>query len=46
MGRAILPGRLKKELEEVKKYLLNEDNEIADSHLDWAKKNQSRASDY
>ena len=38
MGRAILPGRLKKELEEVKKYLLNEDNEIADSHLDWAKK--------
>lgn len=38
MGRAILPGRLKKELEEVKKYLLNEDNEIAESHLDWAKK--------
>lgn len=38
MGRAILPGRLKKELEEVKKYLLNEDNEIADSHLEWAKK--------
>ncbi|MDK6445852.1 UDP-glucose--hexose-1-phosphate uridylyltransferase, partial [Alloscardovia omnicolens] len=34
MGRAILPGRLKKELEEVKKYLLNEDNEIADSHLE------------
>ncbi|MFD3266737.1 UDP-glucose--hexose-1-phosphate uridylyltransferase [Lactobacillus johnsonii] len=38
MGRAILPGRLKGELEEVKKYLLNQDNRIADSHLDWARK--------
>ncbi len=38
MGRAILPGRLKGELEEVKKYLLNQDNQIADSHLDWARK--------
>ena len=36
MGRAILPGRLKKELEEVKKYLLDENNEIAESHLAWA----------
>ena len=38
MGRAILPGRLKGELEEVRKYLLNQDNQIADSHLDWARK--------
>ena len=38
MGRANLPGRLKGELEEVKKYLLNQDNRIADSHLDWARK--------
>ncbi len=38
MGRAILPGRLKKELEEVKKYWLDEDNDIAESHLAWAKK--------
>lgn len=37
MGRAILPGRLKSELEEVKKYWLDEDNHIADSHLAWAK---------
>lgn len=38
MGRAILPGRLKDELEEVKKYWLNQDNQIAASHLPWAKK--------
>ncbi len=38
MGCAILPRRLKKELEEVKKFLLDQDNEIADSHLDSAKK--------
>lgn len=38
MGRAILPGRLKGELEEVKKYLLGQKNEIAESHLDWADK--------
>ncbi|HBQ08382.1 UDP-glucose--hexose-1-phosphate uridylyltransferase [Lactobacillus amylovorus] len=36
MGRAILPGRLKSELEEVKKYWLGEDNEMADSHKEWA----------
>lgn len=38
MGRAILPGRLKTELEEVKKYWLNEPNQIAARHLPWAKK--------
>ena len=36
MGRAILPGRLKSELEEVKKYWLGEENKIADSHKEWA----------
>ncbi len=36
MGRAILPGRLKSELEEVKKYWLGENNDMADSHKEWA----------
>lgn len=36
MGRAILPGRLKSELEEVKKYLLDQDNQMAESHKEWA----------
>ncbi|GAA3634915.1 UDP-glucose--hexose-1-phosphate uridylyltransferase [Lactobacillus hamsteri] len=36
MGRAILPGRLKSEMEEVKKYLLGKDNNIAESHVKWA----------
>ncbi|WP_314680644.1 UDP-glucose--hexose-1-phosphate uridylyltransferase [uncultured Granulicatella sp.] len=37
MGLAILPPRLKTELEEVEKFLLNKPNEIANYHLDWAK---------
>lgn len=37
MGRAILPARLKDELAEVKKFWLGEANNIADSHLPWAK---------
>ncbi len=36
MGLAILPPRLKDELSEVEKYLLNQYNEIADYHKDWA----------
>lgn len=36
MGRAILPGRLKSELEEVKKYWLGQDNKMAISHEEWA----------
>lgn len=36
MGLAILPPRLKKELKEVAKYLLGQQNEIADYHLPWA----------
>ena len=45
MGRAILPGRLKGELGEVKKYLLGQDNQIAEIHLPWAKKLQEKQSD-
>lgn len=37
MGLAILPSRLKEELKEVKKFLLNESNEIAEYHKEWAK---------
>ncbi|OOB79259.1 MAG: galactose-1-phosphate uridylyltransferase [Epulopiscium sp. Nuni2H_MBin003] len=36
MGLAILPGRLLNELEEVKKYILNQPNTIEDYHKDWA----------
>jgi UDPglucose--hexose-1-phosphate uridylyltransferase len=36
MGLAVLPARLKNELEEVKKYLLDEKNECAEYHLPWA----------
>ncbi|MFC3927540.1 UDP-glucose--hexose-1-phosphate uridylyltransferase [Streptococcus caprae] len=36
MGLAILPPRLKTELAEVEKYLLNEPNEVADYHKEWA----------
>lgn len=42
MGRAILPARLKDELNEVKKFWLGTENKIADSHLSWAKEVQSR----
>lgn len=36
MGLAILPPRLDNELKEVKKFWLNEENQIADYHLEWA----------
>ncbi|KRM26943.1 UDP-glucose--hexose-1-phosphate uridylyltransferase [Limosilactobacillus panis] len=42
MGRAILPARLKDELNEVKKFWLGAENKIADSHLPWAKKVQAK----
>lgn len=42
MGRAILPARLKSELAEVKKFWLGLDNQIADSHLPWAKAVQAK----
>lgn len=37
MGLAILPPRLKEELEEVEKYLLDEPHQMADYHREWAK---------
>ncbi|MBY0099166.1 UDP-glucose--hexose-1-phosphate uridylyltransferase [Mesobacillus maritimus] len=37
MGLAVLPARLKHELGEVEKFLLDEENKIADYHLMWAK---------
>jgi UDPglucose--hexose-1-phosphate uridylyltransferase len=36
MGRAILPARLKTELVEVEKYLLNQTNQMAEMHKAWA----------
>ncbi|NBA62447.1 UDP-glucose--hexose-1-phosphate uridylyltransferase [Enterococcus mundtii] len=36
MGLAVLPPRLKPELEEVKQYLLGEENQLADYHREWA----------
>ena len=38
MGLAILPPRLKAEMQEVEKYLLGKDNQIADYHREWADK--------
>ncbi|WAA09272.1 UDP-glucose--hexose-1-phosphate uridylyltransferase [Fervidibacillus albus] len=37
MGLAVLPARLKKELNEVEKYLRDEPNDLANYHLPWAK---------
>ncbi|MFV0559521.1 MAG: UDP-glucose--hexose-1-phosphate uridylyltransferase [Enterococcus sp.] len=42
MGLAVLPPRLESELKEVQNYLINEPNEIAEYHLDWA--NELKAS--
>ncbi|GEK28796.1 UDP-glucose--hexose-1-phosphate uridylyltransferase [Furfurilactobacillus siliginis] len=36
MGRAILPARLKTEMQEVQKFLLDQPNEMAAYHRDWA----------
>lgn len=38
MGLAILPPRLKSELTEVEKYVLDQPNTIADYHREWAEK--------
>ncbi|WP_099222833.1 UDP-glucose--hexose-1-phosphate uridylyltransferase [Listeria costaricensis] len=38
MGLAVLPGRLKAELEEVSKFLLGEAHQMAPMHVDWAEK--------
>ena len=37
MGLAILPPRLKPELKEVERYLLDQENKLAISHEEWAK---------
>lgn len=42
MGRAILPARLLTEMQEVKRFWLNEDNQIEEMHLAWAKEVQAR----
>ncbi|BDR60847.1 UDP-glucose--hexose-1-phosphate uridylyltransferase [Lactobacillus xylocopicola] len=42
MGLAILPPRLKPELEEVKKFLLDEPNQVAPMHLPWAQQIRAR----
>ncbi|WP_047982699.1 UDP-glucose--hexose-1-phosphate uridylyltransferase [Ornithinibacillus contaminans] len=36
MGLAVLPARLKEELDAIKHYLIGEDVSIAEYHLDWA----------
>lgn len=41
MGLAILPPRLHREMKEVKRFLLDEVNEIEAYHLDWTKKIKS-----
>jgi len=42
MGRAILPARLKIELKEVEKYLLNQSNNMAKYHQTWADNLQAK----
>ncbi|WP_226037186.1 UDP-glucose--hexose-1-phosphate uridylyltransferase [Aquibacillus saliphilus] len=36
MGLAVLPERLKSELEEIRKFLLNEASQVTDYHQEWA----------
>lgn len=45
MGLAILPPRLKDELQEVSAYLLGKDNEIADYHIAWAQQIKDKHSE-
>ncbi|MGI8386507.1 UDP-glucose--hexose-1-phosphate uridylyltransferase [Robertmurraya sp. P23] len=42
MGLAVLPARLKEELEEVKAYLLGKSNLVKDYHLTWAEELKSK----
>lgn len=37
MGLAVLPARLKEELEEVEKFILGKGNSVAEYHAEWAK---------
>ncbi|APB30994.1 UDP-glucose--hexose-1-phosphate uridylyltransferase [Vagococcus teuberi] len=41
MGLAILPPRLKEEMEDVKKFLLNQEHSMVDYHKEWAGKIKS-----
>ena len=41
MGLAILPPRLKEEMEDVKKFLLNQEHSMVDYHKEWAEKIKS-----
>ncbi|MEH7744927.1 UDP-glucose--hexose-1-phosphate uridylyltransferase [Neobacillus drentensis] len=45
MGLAVLPARLKAELGEVEKYILDKEADIAEYHLDWAEVLKSRYQD-
>jgi UDPglucose--hexose-1-phosphate uridylyltransferase len=37
MGLAVLPARLKQELAEVESFILGEENQVEEYHIDWAK---------
>lgn len=45
MGLAILPPRLKEELAEVEKFLLDQPNDVKDYHLPWAKELKAKYND-
>lgn len=42
MGLAVLPSRLKQELEQIKRYLMGHSAQVADYHLTWAKELKHR----
>ncbi|WP_040205204.1 UDP-glucose--hexose-1-phosphate uridylyltransferase [Neobacillus jeddahensis] len=42
MGLAVLPARLKDELEEVEKYILGKSHLVADYHIEWAEELEAR----
>lgn len=42
MGLAVLPARLKDELSEIKKFILDESNNVAEYHDEWAKQLKSK----
>jgi UDPglucose--hexose-1-phosphate uridylyltransferase len=42
MGLAVLPARLKDELQEVEKFLLGEYHQVADYHMSWVEKMKDR----
>lgn len=46
MGLAVLPARLKNELTEIKKFLLNQPNNVADYHQEWANQLKNKYSEF